>query len=161
AQARKERSLRQRFVAVAVVAGLFALVSGGLGWLAQNYAGKVKGEAHNAKNALIEGNQQRKVAEAETKGDPAQGRVGERRRLTVLSDLVRPSRLDQAMLLAVEASDEDTLDARGCLLRCLDTRPEVSRFCDMIPEGDVTSVAFGPGGVIATGYGRGRVVGGV
>ena len=40
ARARKERSLRQRFVAVAVAAGIFALVSGGLGWLAKSYGDK-------------------------------------------------------------------------------------------------------------------------
>src|SRR5262249_12722909 len=134
AQARKERSLRQRFAAVAVVAGLFALVSGGLGWLAMEYADKASGEAINTNNALIEtkialieAGKQRKVAEAETKRARAQKRIAESRRLAVLSDSVRPSRLDQAMLLAVEASDEDTFEAWGCLLRCLDNRPQVYR----------------------------------
>jgi hypothetical protein len=147
AQARKERSLRQRFVAVAIVAGLFALVSGGLGWLAQNYADKVK-------NALIDANLQRTAAETEAKRARAQERIAESRRLAVLSDSVLPLRLDQAMLLAVEATSEDTLEARGCLQRCLDTRPEISQFSETIFGGRVTSVAFGPGGVIAAGYVR-------
>jgi TIR domain len=146
ARARRERSLRKRFVAVAAAAGVFALVAGGLGWLARD-------EACRTENALVKANQ-------ETKRALTQGRIAESRRLAMLSDSVRPSRLDTAMLLAYEASVADTLEARGCLQRCLDDRPEVSRFID-IPEGRVNSVAFGPGGVIAAGYGVGGVVGGV
>ena len=55
------------------------------------------------------------------------------------------------MLLALEASGGDTLEARSSLQRCIDDRPEVSRFFD-IPEGYVTGVAFGPGGTLAAGY---------
>src|SRR5208282_3874068 len=76
--------------------------------------------------------------------------IAESRRLALLSDSVRPRRLDQAMLLALEASAGDTLEARGSLQRCIDDRPEVFRFLD-IPEGVVTSVAFGPGGTLAAG----------
>src|SRR5208337_406924 len=66
------------------------------------------------------------------------------------------------MLLAVEAAKEgDTLEARGSLQRSLDARPEVVRFLH-VPEGDVWSIAFGPEGQIAAGYGRGvDFVGGV
>ena len=57
------------------------------------------------------------------------------------------------MLLALEAAKQgDTLEARGSLQRSLDARPEVVRFLH-VPEGDVTSVAFGPEGQIAAGYG--------
>ena len=57
------------------------------------------------------------------------------------------------MLLALEAAKEgDTLEARGSLQRSLDARPEVVRFLH-VPEGSVTSVAFGPEGKIAAGYG--------
>ena len=69
----------------------------------------------------------------------------------MLSDSVRPKRLDQAILLALEASVADTLEARASLQRCIDDRPELSRFLD-IPEGHVMSVAFGPDGRIAAGY---------
>jgi len=62
------------------------------------------------------------------------------------------------MLLALEASVADTLEARASLQRCIDDRPELSRFLD-IPEGNVSSVAFGPEGRIAAGYGaRGGVI---
>ena len=64
------------------------------------------------------------------------------------------------MLLALEAAKEgDTLEARGSLQRSLDARPEVVRFLH-VPEGDVTSVAFGPEGKIAAGYGGAGVHGG-
>ena len=39
----------ERFVAVAVAAGIFAAVSGGLGWLAKPYGDKAKDEAGKAK----------------------------------------------------------------------------------------------------------------
>ena len=82
----------------------------------------------------------------------AQARIAESRRLAALSDVVRPERLDLAMLLALAAAKEgDTLEARGSLQRALDTRPEVVRFLH-VPEGDVASVAFGPEGQIAAGY---------
>ena len=132
-------------------------------------------------------------------------KVAESRRLAARSDSVRPIRLDQAMLLALEASGRGTFEARGSLQRCIDNRREVSRFLDIpegesrawpsargapsprdttrgagvggvvlldakgerlrthpveVKEGDVTSVAFGPGGIIAAGYSRG-VGGGV
>ena len=89
----------------------------------------------------------------------AQARIAESRRLAALSDAVRPERLDLAMLLALEAAKQgDTLEARGSLQRSLDARPEVVRFLH-VPEGDVTSVAFGPEGQIAAGYGGVRGVG--
>src|SRR5208283_3417022 len=89
----------------------------------------------------------RKKAEAQT-------RLAESRRLAALSDLVRPKRLDHAMLLALEAgSVENTIEARWSVLRSLDERPEVDRFLD-VPEGKVTSVAFGPDAKIAAGYGN-------
>ena len=82
-------------------------------------------------------------------------RIAESGHLAALSDVVRPERLDLAMLLAVEAAKQgDTLEARGSLQRSLDWRPEVVRFLH-VPEGDVTSVAFGPEGKIAAGYGGG------
>ena len=65
------------------------------------------------------------------------------------------------MLLALEAAKQgDTLEARGSLQRSLDARPEVVRFLH-VPEGHVTSVAFGPEGRIAAGYGVVGVVRGV
>ena len=81
------------------------------------------------------------------------GRIAESRHLAVLSDAVRPERLDLAMLLALEAAkQEDTLEARGSLQRALDARPELVRFLH-VPEGEVWSVAFGPEGKIAAGDG--------
>ena len=67
ARARKERSLRQRFVAVAVAAGIFALVAGGLGWLAKSYGDKASDEASKAKTAYEKADEQRKIAEKETR----------------------------------------------------------------------------------------------
>src|SRR5271165_3901935 len=105
--------------------------------------------------------EQTKEAEAQTKIAEAQTRIAESRRLAVLSDAVRPERLDLAMLLALAAAKEgDTLEARGSLQRSLDARPEVVRFLH-VPEGDVRSVAFGPEGKIAAGFGVGVVGSGV
>ena len=106
-------------------------------------------------------NVQTGTAREQTKKAEAQTRKAESRRLAVLSDVVRPKRLDLAMLLALEAAKEgDTLEARRCLQRSLDARPEVVRFLH-VPEGEVTSVAFGPKGKIAAGYrDRGDVFGG-
>jgi len=84
------------------------------------------------------------------------GAVAESRRLAALSDLERPKRLDLAMLLAVEAANAgDTLEAHGSLQRTLDAHPKVVRFLH-VPEGEVRTVAFGPEGRIAAGYGRGK-----
>ena len=100
--------------------------------------------------------EERRVAEAEKSR-----RLAESRRLAVLSDDVRPQRLDLAMLLAVEAvKQQDTREARRSLQRSLDERPEVVRFLHL-PEGFVTSVAVDPLNRIAAGYdcrGRGGVL---
>ena len=105
-------------------------------------------------------NVQTEIAQEQTKKADALTRIAESRRLAALSDAVRPERLDLAMLLALEASNEgDTLEARGSLQRALDARPEVVRFLH-VPEGNVTSVAFGPEGKIAAGYSGGGVFGG-
>ena len=69
-------------------------------------------------------------------------------------------RLDQAILLALEASVGDTLEARASLQRCIDDRPELSRFLKF-PKATVSSVAFGPEGRIAAGYSAGVGGGGV
>ena len=63
-----------------------------------------------------------------------------------LSDSVRPERLDLAMLLALEAAKSKIPSKlKGALQRALERRPEVDRFLH-VPEGTVTSVAFGPRG---------------
>jgi hypothetical protein len=114
------------------------------------YDANVKAEA--ARQSQKKAVEARNIAEAQTRIAEAQTRIAESRRLAALSDSVRAIRLDQAMLLAREAASvRDTLEARGTLQRCLDDRPEVSRFLD-IPEGGVTSVAFGPGGTLAARY---------
>ena len=102
---------------VAVVAGLFALGAGGLGWLAKMYGDKATEEAGKTKIAL-------EKAEKQTKRASAQERIAESRRLALLSDLARPKRLDQAMLLAAESAGEDTLEARGGLCRRSMTGPK-------------------------------------
>jgi hypothetical protein len=131
--AKKQRRLNRRVLVAASVAGLLAVTAGGLGLWA---------------------NSAREIAEKST-------RVAESRRIAVLSDLVRPEHLDQAMLLALEASRvEDTLESRGCLQRALDSRPEIAHFVQ-VPEGGVTSVAFGPEGRLAAGYRRDGGGGGV
>ena len=130
--AERQKQLGFRFLAAALVAGVLAITSGGLApW------------ANNARQLAT-----------------AQARIAESRRLAVLSDAALPERLDLALLLALEAARQrDTLEARGSLQRSLDARPEVVRFLH-VPEGSVTSVAFGPEGQIAAGYGgvRGGVV---
>jgi hypothetical protein len=65
----------------------------------------------------------------------AQASIAESRRLALLSDTVRPERLDLAMLLALEAVGQvNTLEARGSLQRSLEARPAVVRFLH-VPEG--------------------------
>ena len=132
AAAKRQKRLGRWLLVAAVVAGVLAATSGGLAvW------------ATKSETRAIEA---RKRAED-------QARTAESRRLAALTDSVRPIRLDQAMLLALEASVTDTLEARSSLQRCIDNRPEVSRFLD-IPEGYVMGVAFDPGGTIAAGYSR-------
>ena len=85
-------------------------------------------------------------------------RNAESRRLAALSDAVRLERLDLAMLLALEAAERETPSKLGRACNARSTaRPEVVRFLH-VPEGKVSSVAFGPDGKIAAGYGG---VGGV
>jgi hypothetical protein len=118
-------------------------------------------ETAKAEEAAKAEKEQADIANAEKQRADEKAAMAESRRLAVLSDSVRPERLDLAMLLASEAAKEgDTLEARGSLQRSLDARPEVARFLH-VPEGDVTSVAFGPEGQIAAGYGVGGARGGV
>jgi len=133
AAAEWQRQLGVHFLVSAVVAGVLAVGLGGLALLANNA---------------------RQVADF-------QRHVAETRKLVALSDAARSERLDVAMLLALEVVKQgDTLEARGSLQRSLDARPEVVRFLH-VPEGDVTSVSFGPDGMVAAGYGVNGVRGGV
>jgi hypothetical protein len=120
---RRQTRLSHWLLVSLVVTFVSAVASAGLGWWANTQRIKAVEEAHTA----------------------------ESRRLAALSDSIRPQRPDQALLLALEALQFDTLEARDSLGRCLDDRPEVSRFHD-IPEGYVREVAVGPGGTIAASY---------
>jgi hypothetical protein len=130
AAAKAQAVQRRRFQVAAVVAVVLAVIAGALAlW---------------ANQAAKEANEQKAVAEANA-------RIAESRRLSALSDSLRPQQLDVAMLLALEASREDTLEARAALQRCLEDRPELSQFLD-VPEGEVTSVAVDHQGRLAAGY---------
>ena len=155
-EAETQRRLSRKFLITAVVAAVCAVVAGVLGLLANAARTSAETASYEKGKAL----EKAKEAEANEKGQRirAEGnaRIAESRRLAMLSDSVRPHQLDVAMLLALEASVEDTLEARGSLQRCLDDRPEVTRILH-IPEGYVSSVAFDPQGRIAAGYINGSV----
>jgi len=188
AAAERQRKLGLRFLTSAIVAGALALASGVLALLANNARQVAKESEGKAKTAYQRVDDERKIAQEqknsadeqrniagaqkkladeqrdratkEARHALAQERLAESRRLAALSDAVRPQRLDQALLFALEAMRENTLEARGSLQRSLEERPEISYFLD-IWEGAVRSVAFGPGGILAAGYKRARGGGGV
>ena len=182
---------RLRFLVAAVVAGVLAVTSGG------RRCGQTRPDEQGARRE--QRTRPKRTAQAQTSRQAAmaQARIAESRRLAVLSDAVRPERLDLAMLLALEAARQrDTLEARGSLQRCsrrasgsrslpprprgrcherglraggqiaagfgaarggvvlFDARGERLRPTPLeVKEGDVTSVAFGPEGQIAAGFG--------
>ena len=138
------RKLRKR--AVVLAASLVATLAVG-GWAGLEW--------HVADKATNEAKTQTKIAQEQTKKAQAQTKIAESRRLAALSDSLRPSRLDQALLLALEASRVDTLEARASLQRAIDDRPTISRFLND-NEGDYGTVAFSPEGRIAVGYNNGR-----
>ncbi|MFO0956446.1 MAG: hypothetical protein U0800_03140 [Isosphaeraceae bacterium] len=141
----KERRRSRRFRMVAVVAGILATVAVGTGWWANSAREKAQ--------------QNETLAKAQQAKAEANARIAESRRLAVLSDAVRPERLDTGLLLVLEAlSRADTLEARDSLQRTFDYRPEIDQFLE-IPEGYVTSVAFDTNGRVAVGY-RARSGGG-
>ena len=134
------RRLRDRMAIAACVGLLIALVAAVAFWIQRRKA-----------------ETQTTIAVEQTRNAKKKARIAESRRLAALSDLVRPKRLDQANHLALEASVgdyvEDTLEARASLQRCIDDRPEVSRFL-AVPEGVVTSVAVSLEGAVVAGYTR-------
>jgi WD40 repeat protein len=149
---------RLRYRAYGLLAGLaatllLAAVAARETWVANERSSFADAQKKKAEEAAKEEKKQADIARAEKQR-------AESRRLAMLSDLVREQRLDQAMLLAYEAStSSDTLDARGSVQRAIDARPEVSRFLH-IPEGWISSVAVGRDGRIAVGF-NGRRGGGV
>ena len=146
-QLQQQKRIGFRLLVTTIIAGVLALSSVGLALWADNARRLANAETKRADEAAA-------LAQA-------QARLAESRRLAALSDATRPERLDLAMLLALEAAKEaDTLEARGSIQRSLDERPEVARFLH-VPEGSVTSVAFGPDGKIAAGYGAESSKGGV
>jgi hypothetical protein len=151
--AQRQTQLSRRLLIAAVVAGMLAVTSGVLALrankarydadIAASKASKSKDEAIEARKKADHAALLAKISEQNAK---AQAGMAESRRLAVLSDSLKSERLDLAMLLAIQAAnDADTLEARGCLQRSLDARPEVARFLH-VPEGGVSSVAFGPAG---------------
>ncbi len=165
AKERQER-LGRRLLVSATVAFLLAVVASGLGWWANekrieadSTAKVAKANEEDAKIARDDAIASSKVAKAKeqeaevarTKAVQA-NKLAESRRLAAESQLLPPRNLDLSMLLAVEAMrTSNTLQARRSLQRVLDERPEVGRFLH-IPEGWVSSVAYGPDGRIAAGY---------
>ena len=81
------------------------------------FAGLAVWQTHVAKMSAEEKEAQTKIAKAEKQRADEWAGIAESRRLAVLSDSVRPRRLDQAMLLAYEASRIDTPEARGTVQR--------------------------------------------
>ena len=161
----KEERLSRRLLVAAVVASLFAVASGGLGWwanekriAADTAAEAEKNATQKAETAAREEKKAKEKAIAEAKRADEAAKIAESRRLAVLSEVERPNRLDTAMLLAIEAVNaSDTLEAQASLQRSIIARPEVSHFLH-VAEGGVTSVAFGPDGRLAAGY-RHNIIG--
>jgi TIR domain/AAA ATPase domain len=120
----ERQRLFRRVRIAAVVAGILALVSSGLGLWA--YVKSVQ------------------ASEA--------AKVAESRRRAALAEALASRSLDSALLLAIEATRFDTLEARSCLLTVLKSRPEISRF-HFVPEGIANCVAFSADGRIDAAYG--------
>jgi WD40 repeat protein len=142
----------QQVTRIGLGVSLILLIVAVWGWFTasvQTEAAK-KSEKFSIESAEV-AKKQTKIAKAEKARADEKAKIAESRRLASLSDSVRPNRLDQAMLLALEAYSVETPEARRSLFRCIDDCPEVLRFLD-IPQGGVTSVAFGPGDTLAVGY---------
>jgi len=154
ARARKERSLRQRFVAVAAVAAIFAVVSGGLGWLAKSYGDKASDQANKARIASAKAdeaagraNQAAALAEKESRNAREKARIASSLRSKALSESERNVRFDRSILLAIEAfQTNDEIEARKSLYSALVARPEVDTF--LHADGDVNRVAVNPEGTL-------------
>ena len=154
ARARKERSLRQRFVAVAGVAGIFAAVSGGLGWLAKSYGDRASDQANKARIASVKADeaagratQSAELAEKESRNAREKARIASALRSKALSESERNVRFDRSLLFAIEAfRTNDTSEARQNLYRALVARPEVDTF--LHADGDVNRVAVNPEGTL-------------
>jgi len=154
ARARKERSLRQRFVAVAAVAGIFALVSGGLGWLAKSSGDKASDQANKARiasekadEAAGRANQAAALAEKESRNAREKARIASSLRSKALSESEQNVRFDRSLLFAIEAfQTNDEIEARKSLFRALVARPEVATF--LHADGDVNRVAVNPEGTL-------------
>ncbi len=107
-----------------------------------------------------EAERQTKEAEKQTKQankneDVAkdQARIANSRQLAAVSASERNNRLDRSLLLAVEAMQTNTFEARDSLFKALHDQPALRTFLH-IEEGGVQSVAFSPDGkTIAAGYG--------
>jgi WD40 repeat protein len=138
--ARRQRQLGFRFLAAAVVAAVLALVAGGLAL----WANKARNNADKAAG----------LAKTNEEKADAQARTADSRRLAALSAVERDTRLDRALLLAVEALRvEDTFEARSALFRALLTRPELRSFL-YADEGGIQSITFSPDGkTLAASYG--------
>jgi WD40 repeat protein len=154
---RRDRIRRRVLRGLGIAAGVGFVLASAAAIVAWVQTGKAQTQAGIASAKTKDAEEQTKIARQET-------RIAESRRLAILSDSLRPERLDLAALLAVEAVRErDTIEARGSLQRSLDARPEVVRFLH-VPEGYVGSVAVRSDGTIAAGYptndrgGRGGVV---
>jgi len=154
ARARKERSLRQRFVAVAAAAGLFAVVSGALGWLAKSYGDKASDQANKARIASAKadeaaGRATQAAARAEKEAHNAreEARIASALRSKALSESERSVRFDRSILFAIEAFQTNgEIEARKSLYGALIARPEVDTF--LHADGDVNRVAVNPQGTL-------------
>ena len=81
-----------------------------------------------------------------------QARLADSRRIAALSVAAQDKRLDQALILAVEAHPELTTEARKALIDALQTRPGLASFLHN-NAGSVLTIAFSPDGkTLAAGY---------
>jgi WD40 repeat protein len=147
-----------RLLAATSVAVTLAAISIGFALYAESDRKLARNSESEAKQALDESTKVALRANQAAAKAEKQARIAESRRRAALSDLARTERLDLALLLALEAVAEETPEARSSLQRALEDRPEVSCFLD-VPEGGVTGVAFGPGGILAAEYASDRGAG--
>jgi WD40 repeat protein/energy-coupling factor transporter ATP-binding protein EcfA2 len=135
-QATAAKQLRRRLVAAGCLA-LAAMVAAGVAWDARQWALHEKQKAERA------------TADAKEKAE-----LGNSRRLAALAHGQRlDANLDVALLLAIQACQVETVEARDSLLTCLQAAPLLE--CWLAKLGvTATSVAFSPDGKALASAGR-------
>jgi WD40 repeat protein len=143
----KERRHGRRVGVLAIVVSVLAIVSVGLGILADTARKTAEKERDAKGKALTE------AVEARAR-EKSQRLIADSRRLAVLSALERDHHLDTALLLAVEAVQaEETLEARQCLFDGLQSQPRLKSFLYR-QHGMTSHVCFSSDGRMWAAIGR-------